>query len=126
LFWLFKKKLNKNRIQEFDYVHLLISRLNGSKYCQVNANEETFIKAFLERLNEEELNGYIRLERLSNKSISVYYKTYPICKLKLNGKKTWMQILLSLYETKVLENEPVSRYIDGIDEWLSYIKKQKL
>lgn len=65
---------------------------------------------------------HISLKRLSNGSIETYYKTYPLGKIKLQGRKHSMQILKSLYDYDVIKGN-VNDFIDRIDDVLKYMRK---
>ena len=108
------------------YYERVIKDLLNSKYCEVNGTEEEFIKYLLYKLQQNNLRKLVRLKRMSNKAIDFSYNSYPIGKIKLQGKKTWMQILTNLYDQKRLEDVSDFEYIDAIDLWISYIKKLKL
>ena len=66
------------------------------------------------------------LKRMSNSSIEFRYNNYPVGKIKLQGKNTWMQILTSLYDQNKFENASQLEYIKAIDLWVAYIQKFKL
>lgn len=119
------KKIYEGTISDF-YYERVVKDLVGSKYCVVEQTEEDFIKHLLYKLNQNNLNKLVKLNRMSNKTISFSYNSYPVGKIKLQGKKTMMQILTSLYDQECLENALNHEYIDAIDSWIDYIKKQKL
>lgn len=108
------------------YYERVTRELLGSKYCEISDSEEVFIKYLLLKLHQNNQKGFIQLTRMSSKAIDVSYNRYPIGKIKLQGNKTWMQILISLNEQDNLENESIESYVDAIDLWVAYIKKLKL
>ena len=63
----------------------------GKKFT-LNEQEELFFNALYDYLSPDESSN-ILLERMSNGCISVFYATYPVGKIKLQGRKDWMQIL---------------------------------
>lgn len=69
------------------------------------------------------LKYYFVLERKSDKAIAVFYKRIYVGRIKLQGRKTWMQILPNLYDVRKLENEELDTYIENIDLWIDYINK---
>lgn len=103
----------------------IISQLMESKYCKLSTDEEYFIKYLLYKLYLNKEKGAVQLRRMSTRTIDFYYEGFPVGKIKLNGKKTSMQILLNLYDYHVLKDATLEEYIDEIDSWIRYIKKQK-
>ncbi|WP_418302349.1 hypothetical protein [Lysinibacillus fusiformis] len=108
-----------------EYFEIVTRNLIESKYCDISNDEEVFINYLLFKLQQSNLKS-VNLTRMSTKAISVSYNGYPIGKIKLQGKKTWMQILTSLYDHSTLENVLLEEYIDSVDLWIAYIKKYKL
>lgn len=64
----------------------------------------------------------ISLIRMSNGTLSVYFKGYPVGKIKLQGRKHSMQILKSLYKYDAFEGN-INDFIPKIDGWILYINK---
>lgn len=119
------KKIYEGVISEF-YYGRVVKDLVDSKYCEVNSDEEDFIKHLLYKLHQNNQGKLVKLRRMSNKSIEFSYNTYPIGKFKLQGKKTWMLISTSLDDHNKLENISLNEYIEAVDLWIAYIKKYKL
>lgn len=119
-----KSQSHKGVITE-EYYNLITRHIVDSKYCNISNDEEVFIKALLLKLHQNNLKP-VSLQRMSTKDISVNYSGYPIGKVKLQGKKTWMQILTGLHDHNKLENASLEEYIESIDLWITYIKKLKL
>ncbi|MEH7342759.1 hypothetical protein V7122_02545 [Bacillus sp. JJ1532] len=127
---IFKKEFPKNnpinengKISSY-YIHL-IRDIEDSKYCSISDNEEIFIKNLLIKLNQSNEHGALKLRRMSDKAIDFSYNGFPIGRIKMHGNNTWMQILLSLYDFKQIENVSLEEYIENIDLWIKYIKKVK-
>ena len=86
-----------------------------SKLFEVNDLENKFFDELYSKLPND-----INLIRLSDGALNVEYKN-GLCvgKIKLQGKKHYMQILKSLYKNyTVYEN-----FNEHIDEWIHYIDK---
>ena len=81
-----------------------------------NEDEELFFNALFNNVTDD-----INLERLSDGTISVYYRTYPIGKIKLTGRKHKMQILKGLYGIRWIEGN-VNDFIPHIQDWVKYMK----
>ncbi|MBD8037084.1 hypothetical protein H9635_10035 [Solibacillus sp. A46] len=119
------KRIYEGAISDF-YYERAVKDLVGSKYCEIDLNEEDFIKHLLYKLNQNNLNKLVKLNRMSNKTISFSYNSYPVGKIKLQGRKTWMQILTSPYDQERIEDASNHEYIEAIESWIDFIKKQKL
>ena len=91
------------------------------KFYEVNSDEELYFEKLFSKLSDEE-NKRIILHRMSNGTLETYYKCYPLGKIKLQGKKHYMQILKSLYKFEVIEGT-VEDFIKRIDDVILYIRK---
>lgn len=87
----------------------------------MNELEKHFFTTFYNNLPNE-IKELIKLTRLSDGTINVEYKTYPIGKIKLYGRKHYMQILKSLYKVEVIHED----FENHIDDWIKYIYKYLL
>lgn len=93
-----------------------------TKIYSVNPDEELFFDELYARLDESE-NSHIVLHRFSNGTIEPYYKTYPVGKVKLQGRKHYMQILKSLYKYDEIDGT-VQDFIDRLDDMILYLRKR--
>lgn len=84
-----------------------------------NEQEKIFFDELMKALTD--FKGVIRPQRMSDKSLSIFYGTYPVGKIKLTGKKHWMQILKGLQTHKTIEGE-IGDFIQHIPEWVRYIR----
>ena len=82
---------------------------------QVNESEEKFFEIVY-----EEIGDGICLVRMSDGTIAVSYKNYPIGKIKLQGRKHSMQILKGLYSAKSIEGN-LEDFIPHIADWKKYV-----
>lgn len=94
---------------------------NTSKAFQVNELEEEFFGELYSKLSDEQ-NRKIILSRMSDGTLSVEYKRYPIGKVKLQGRKFWIQILKGLYGVKVFEGD-ILTIRSHIEDWVKYLNK---
>lgn len=90
-----------------------------SKLFEVNDLENKFFDELYSKLPDD-INNKIHLIRLSDGTFNVEYKNgLYIGKIKLQGKKHYMQILKTLYKNyTVYEN-----FNEHIDEWIHYFNK---
>lgn len=94
---------------------------NPSKTFEINNLEEQFFEVLYSKLDSKR-NNMISLIRMSNGTLSVYFKGYPVGKIKLQGRKHSMQILKSLYKYDAFEGN-INDFIPKIDGWILYINK---
>lgn len=90
---------------------------------ETSDDEDVFFREVIKETVNAKLNpDLLYFEPMSNKSFSVQYSHYPIGKIKLNGKKTYMQVLSGLNGIKELSDLPVEGYISYIPQWIKQIK----
>lgn len=113
----FPKKNDAN-----DYVYeSIIFKLQKSKYCKVIEDEKVFVKALLSKLRNENLPIKVKLERTSRKDIHFFYNSYPIGRVKLNGRKRWMTV--NTANVQQFDGLDLDEFVDKIDTWISYIRQ---
>ncbi len=91
-----------------------------AKDYAINDLEEHFFTELFNELSEQE-NKHIHLIRMANGVLSVQYGTYPIGKIKLQGKLHWMQILKGT-SSKTIEGS-IADFVVNIHHWKKYISK---
>lgn len=91
------------------------------KTFNINDFEKNFFNYLHSTLNKHE-NNKINLVRVSNGELTVYYSTYPVGRIKLQGKKYYMQVLYDLYEHERIEGN-IDDFIPKIYIWVIYIRK---
>lgn len=94
------------------------SSTNPSKKYVLNEEEVVFFDNLLEK--SKHLRGEFQLARLADGTVNVAYRKYPVGKIKLQGRKYSMLVLMSLYKNKSFEGT-LDDFIQGIDIWLKYI-----
>lgn len=116
---LFKAPVKKDSENElFEWV---VRDLRRSKYCELNDEEVIFIKALIQKLNQNKLTKGFKLERTSRRDIHLFYTSYPIGRIKLNGRKRWMTANTDVIQN--FDNLTLEEFIGKIDIWISYIKE---
>ena len=97
-----------------------IKKISGEiddKYLQkykVNESEEEFFDVVYKVIGEG-----IVLIRMSDGTLDVSYHSYPIGKVKLQGRKFSMQILKGMYNFKIITGS-VEDFIPHIADWKKY------
>lgn len=86
-----------------------------------NKSETLFFNALHSKLTTDE-NKHIILHRLSSGAIEPYFKSYPLGKVKLQGKKYYVQVFKSLYKVDVYEGT-VEQLIEKVDMTVEYLRK---
>lgn len=90
---------------------------------ETSDDEDVFFRELVRHALDTRLNpNCFYFEPMSNKSFSVSYSGYPIGKIKLNGRKTYMQILKGLSGVKCFDDLSLEEYISHIPEWIKHIK----
>jgi len=93
---------------------------NPKKTYEVIEDERLFLDSLLQKTPS--LKGEFSLSRMSNGTINVSYESYPIGKIKLQGRKYQMMYMKNLYDSASI-NGGIQDFIEGIDFWIKYINK---
>ena len=86
-----------------------------TKKYEVNAAEELFFDAVYEEIGEG-----IRLYRMSDGTLNVHYYTYPIGRIKLQGRKHGMQVLKGFHGVRWIDGD-INDFLLNIIYWKKYI-----
>ena len=86
---------------------------------RLNNEEQQFFDELEKSLSEIKRN--FTMERLSNGTINVYSNGYYVGKIKLTGRKRWMQILRGETQIKHIDGE-LNDFIQHIPDWVRYIR----
>lgn len=107
--------------EEVPYLIQLGYEKRNKKNILINLSDQEAL--FFDKLKKalSEINRSITMERLSNGVISVYSNTYYVGKIKLSGKKHWMQVLRGETQIKTIEGE-IDDFIQQIPNWIRYIR----
>ncbi|WFD12249.1 hypothetical protein [Tepidibacter hydrothermalis] len=97
-------------------------RKNSKKEYEIIEEEAMFFDALLDKSEKEKLKNLFQYRRTSNGTFNIIYSTYPVGKIKLQGRKHWMMIMKNLYDSKTIEGT-IDDYISEIDYIIVYIKK---
>lgn len=90
---------------------------------ETSDEEDAFFRELVRQAIEAKLNPYcFYFQPMSNKEFSVYYESYPIGRIKLNGRKTHMQVSVGLMESMRLDDMPLEEYILQVPKWIDHIK----
>ncbi len=94
---------------------------NPSRTYNVNSDEMLFFTT-LANVIDSKYSPHIRLTRMSNGTLSVYLSSYPIGKIKLQGRKHYMQVHKTLHKTYTVTGE-INNFIPEIQNWERYIEQ---
>lgn len=97
------------------------STASSEKYT-VTPEEERFFWAFEDALMEQGLDTYMSLTRMASGAISVSTSAVYVGKIKLQGRKTWMQYITGSGDAEVLENCSLEEYIQHLKLWVRTVK----
>lgn len=81
-------------------------------------DEKRFLEALEAALTAAKKSPVVDVTRMANKAISVRSRHGYLGKIKLQGRKTWMQYMTSLYNAEVAENLPLEEYIKLLKYWV--------
>jgi len=89
-----------------------------NEQIDLNEQEQQFFDELKNALSK--IQRTISMKRMSNGIISVYSNTYYVGKIKLTGRKHWMQILRGETQIKTIDGE-LDGFISHIPDWVRYI-----
>lgn len=90
---------------------------------ETSNDEDAFFREVIKETVDAKLNPrLLYFEPMSNKSFSVQYGSYAIGKIKLSGRKTYMQVLSGLYGVDDLSDLSLEDYISHIPKWIKQMK----
>lgn len=81
-------------------------------------DEKRFLEALEAALTAAKKSLVVDVTRMANKALSVRSRHGYLGKIKLQGRKTWMQYMTSLYNAEVAENLPLEEYIKLLKYWV--------
>lgn len=81
-------------------------------------DEKRFLEALEAALTAAKKSPVVDVTRMANKALSVRSRHGYLGKIKLQGRKTWMQYMTSLYNAEVAENRPLEEYIKLLKYWV--------
>ena len=81
-------------------------------------DEKRFLEALEAALTAAKKSPVVDVTRMANKALSVRSRHGYLGKIKLQGRKTWMQYMTSLYNAEMAENRPLEEYIKLLKYWV--------
>ena len=81
-------------------------------------DEKRFLEALEAALTAAKKSPVVDVTRMANKALSVRSRHGYLGKIKLQGRKTWMQYMTSLYNAEVADNRPLEEYIKLLKYWV--------
>lgn len=91
-----------------------------SKTYEVTYDEIIAIKAIISHVRNKRKNPrLIRLFRLSNGTLNIFWNSYYVGKIKLQGKDKYLQYMKTLFDPEVI-------YGETLNDILPYISKLRL
>ncbi len=98
-------------------------KMGGGVAFETSDDEDKFFRKLILNALENNLepkNFYF--EPMSNKSFSIHYQDFPIGRIKLHGRKTYMQIINEPFGVNKLYDLSLDEYMTHIPEWIKYIE----
>lgn len=98
--------------------------LGGIRYSSDTARkyavipeEMAFFEALDVALHAAQKSTFYEVTRMANGALSVSSSKAYMGKIKLQGRKTWMQYMTSLYNSHTLEDASLEDYIQMLKYW---------
>ena len=89
----------------------------SSRRWSVTPDEEAFLAALEAALRQGHKSVALTVSRLANGALSVNSPRAYMGKIKLQGRKTWMQYMVR-NDAKSIEDAPLEEYIRSINFWV--------
>lgn len=124
MFGIFKK--NKEKLKqktEIFQIRISYSTSTTEQKYELNEIERVFIVELFNRMKAKNLDyNLIDFRRMGDGTLNACYKGAQIGRIKLQGRKTKMQILNPI-DVKWFADESIEFYIEKLDFWINYIDK---
>lgn len=120
--------MNQEEQELQQWVELILTRsirrkMGFGKAYETTADEDIFFREVVKLTLESKLNpNAFYFEPMSNRSFSVSYSGYPIGRIKLKGRRTYMQVLKGLFGVKEYHDLRLEEYVSYIPDWIKHIK----
>ena len=89
----------------------------GKEY-HTTPDEEAFFAALDTALTAARKSPSYTVTRMANGALSVSSRRAYLGKVKLQGRKTWMQYMTGPHTSKTAEDEPLEEYIRLLKYWV--------
>ena len=89
----------------------------SSRRWSVTPDEEAFLTALEAALRQGHKSAALTVSRMANGALSVNSPRAYMGKIKLQGRKTWMQYMVR-NDAKSIEDAPLEEYIRSINFWV--------
>lgn len=89
----------------------------SSRRWSVTPDEEAFLTALEAALHQGHKSAALTISRMANGALSVNSPRAYMGKIKLQGRKTWMQYMVR-NDAKSIEDAPLEEYIHHLNFWV--------
>lgn len=89
----------------------------SSRRWSVTPDEEAFLAALEAALRQGHKSVALTISRMANGALSVSSPRAYLGKVKLQGRKTWMQYIVR-NDAKSIEGAPLEEYIHNLNFWV--------
>ena len=89
----------------------------SSRRWSVTPDEEDFLAALEAALHQGHKSVALTISRMANGALSVSSPRAYLGKVKLQGRKTWMQYIVR-NDAKSIEGAPLEEYIHHLNFWV--------
>ncbi len=84
----------------------------------ITTDEERFFSALEKQLKAAKKSPFYSVTRMANGALSVSSGRAYLGKIKLQGRKTWMQYMANIYDAEIEENRSLEDYIAFLKFWV--------
>lgn len=89
----------------------------SSRRWSVTPDEEAFLTALEAALRQGHKSAALTISRMANGALSVNSPRAYMGKIKLQGRKTWMQYMVR-NDAESIEDAPLEEYIHHLNFWV--------
>lgn len=121
-----RNKSYQIRLNEINHYCDCIKRLfpqNVDKY-KLNELEIKFLSQFYSSIIQSNIKPYLFSQRMSDGTINVQYKGCQVGRIRLQGRKHYMQVLKGTQDPEAIYGT-INDFISRIPDWIKYIKYLK-
>lgn len=106
------------RGMQWDTISFIQARLQ--KKYQLTLEEKRFLFRLTSGLREARKDTKLQVRRMADGTLSVSSHRAYLGKIKLQGKKTWMQYPVNLYDVREAEDKTLEEYSQLLKYWVKF------
>ena len=96
----------------------IIYSTDSARKFDLTQDELVLLEALESGLKSANKSPYCKITRMATGALSVNSSRAYLGKIKLQGRKTWMQYMAGLYSSEMAEDKTLSEYIHLLRYWI--------